>query len=76
MNNRPGMEVRALGLLNPKYETLLRSERKKARRINKMINKMMIVPRPLNEDEADQLAMKLFGCNAEKALKMIEENTL
>lgn len=28
MNNRTGMGVRALGLLNPKYETLLRRERR------------------------------------------------
>ena len=37
---------------------------------------MMVVPRLLTEDEADRLAMKLFGCNADEALKMIEENTL
>lgn len=37
---------------------------------------MIVVPRPLTKDEADQLAMKLFGCNADEALKMIEENTL
>ncbi len=72
MNNRWGMQAKAFGLLWKKYETFLRSERKKVRRINKM----MVVPRPLNKDEADQLAMKLFGCNAEEALKMIEENTL
>ena len=65
--NRPGMEVRALGLLNPKYETFLRSKRKKFRRINKM----MVVPRPLNEDEADRFAMKFFGCNADEARKML-----
>lgn len=63
--DRLGMGVRALGLLNPKYETFLRRERKKARRINKM----MVVPRPLTE--ADRLAMKLFGCNADEARIML-----
>ena len=70
--NRPGMAARALGLLSPKAETFIRRERKKVKRINKM----MIVPRPLNKDEADRLARKLFGCNADEALKMIDENTL
>ena len=69
MNNRWGMQVKAIGLLGKKYETFLRRERKKVRRINKM----MIVPRPLTEEEADRLAMKLFGCNADEALKMIDE---
>jgi hypothetical protein len=70
--HRPGMAARALGLLSPKAETFIRRERKKAKRINKI----MVVPRPLNKDEADQLARKLFGCNADEALKMIDENTL
>ena len=70
--DRPGMGVRALGLLIPKAETLIRRERKKVKRINKM----MVVPRPLTEEEADRLARRLFGCNADEALKMIEENTL
>ena len=65
--NRPGMKVRAIGLLSPKSETFIRSERKKVKRINKM----MVVPKPLSEDEADQLAMKLFGCNADEARKML-----
>lgn len=65
--NRPGMKIRALGLLSPKAETFMRSERKK-------VKKMMVVPRPLNEDEADRFAMKFFGCNADEARKMLSTN--
>ncbi len=65
--NRPGMAARALGLLSPKAETFIRRERKKVKRINKM----MVVPKLLTKDEADQLAMKLFGCNAAEARIML-----
>lgn len=70
MNTRSGMQVKAFGFLGKKYETLLRREKKKVRRINKI----MVVPRPLTEDEADRLAMKLFRCNADEARKMLSIN--
>lgn len=68
--NRPEMKIRALGLLSPKWETFLRAERKKLKRIYKT----MVQPRPLSEDEANEFAMKLFGCNADEARKRLSTN--
>jgi hypothetical protein len=66
MNNRQGMQVRAVGMLDPQIGAWVRAERKKLKRIYRMIPL-----RPLNEDEANRLAMKLFGCNADEARKML-----
>ena len=66
MNNRQGMQARALGMLDPQIGAWVRAKRKKLKRIYRTIPL-----RPLNEDEANQLAMKLFECNADEARKML-----
>ena len=72
MNNRSGIQVKALGLLGKKYEAFIRAERKRIKRTIKMTKH--IVLRQLEEDEADRYAMKLFGCNADEARKILSTN--
>lgn len=69
MNNRQGMQVRALGMLDSQIGAWAKAARKRTKRIYRMIP-----PRPLNEDEANRLTMEIFDCNADEARKMLLRN--
>jgi hypothetical protein len=68
MNNRQGMLVRALKILDPQIGAWVKAERKRIKRIYRMMP-----PRPLNKDEANKLMMEIFGCNADEAGRMMME---
>ena len=67
MNNRQGMRVRALGMLDSQIGAWAKAERKRIKRIYRMIP-----PRPLNEDEANKLIMEIFDCNADGIGKLMK----
>ncbi len=69
MNNRSGMQAKALGLLWKKCETFIRAERKRIKRIRRMAP-----PKPLSKAKAEKLTMEIFGCNADEARKILSTN--
>lgn len=70
MNNRQGMRVRALRMLNPQIGAWAKAARKRTKRIYRMTP-----PRPLNEDEANKLMMEIFSCKVNKLMADLVKET-
>ena len=69
MNNRQGMQVRALKILDPQIGAWVKAERKRIKRICRMTP-----PKPLSKAQAEKLTMDIFGCNADEARKILSTN--
>ena len=66
MNNRQGMLVRALCMLDSQIGAWVKAERKRIKRIYRMAP-----PKPLSKAKAEKLTMEIFGCNADEARKIL-----
>jgi hypothetical protein len=73
MNNRQGMQVRALCMFDSQIGALVKTERKRIRKRIKRIYRMA-PPKQLSKAEAEKLTMDIFGCNADEARKILSTN--